>query len=102
MCSARMPREVVVRYSSGFACLVCRVPLRISGTTRVIASTVGLLVGWVAAVSCVRLMPMGGWGFQVLWAIAGFAIGSAGAISAFADLQVHERHSLGIFPQRPA
>jgi hypothetical protein len=47
-------------------------------------------------------MPMGGWGFQVLWAIAGFAIGSAGAISAFADLQVHERHSAGIFPQRPA
>jgi hypothetical protein len=100
MCSARMARGLVLQRSGGLECPVCRAELRISGATRIVASIAGLLGGWAAAVWCSKLTPTGAWGFEVLWALAGFAAGSVAGIFVFADLQVRERHGEDVFPQR--
>jgi hypothetical protein len=67
-----------------------------------VASIAGLLAGWGAAVWSSKLTSTRAWGFEVLWALAGFAVGSAAAIFVFADLQVRERHGEDVFPQRAA
>jgi hypothetical protein len=97
LCSARVPRSLVLTRTDDLLCPSCHAPLELSRPSRVIGALVGLLAAYAVCHLILLEAARGRWFTSMIGALLGYAAGSALVLFLFSDVVVrpkpaHENH----------
>ena len=88
LCLAKVPAGRVVAYSDGMECPGCRAPLEVSGASRMIATTLGLLAGALVWRLTRSSGGMLGWVLPMVYAFLAMSVVAPLFLMATADLRI--------------
>ena len=98
LCFAKVPRTLILTNSLEVNCPACHAELEVSRGSRVLASFVGVLAGYVAAHFGRHASETAQWTLPTVAAFLAFGICSAFALLVFSDLVVRPKISPTAFP----
>jgi len=98
LCFAKVPRTLILTKSLELDCPACHAELEVSRGSRVLASFVGVLAGYVAAQFGRHASETAQWTLPTVAAFVTFGICSALVLLLFSDLVVRPKISPAAFP----
>jgi hypothetical protein len=98
LCFARVPRTLILAKSLGVDCPACHAELEVSRGSRVLASFVGVLAGFVAVHLSRHASGTAQWTLPIVAAFVTYGICSALVLLVFSELVVRPKISLTAFP----
>ena len=93
LCSARVPRTLVLSKSEELTCPSCRAQLELSRPSRVLGSLVGVLAGFLAASWVSEGFVHGTWALGLPAAALAFGAGSVVALFFLSDVVVRPKEA---------
>jgi hypothetical protein len=98
LCFAKVPRTLILTKTLEVDCPACHAALEVSRGSRVLASLVGVLAGFVAVHLGGRVSGTAGWILPIVAAVMAFGIGAALVLFVFSELAVRPKISPTVFP----
>jgi len=98
LCFAKVPRTLILAKSLGVDCPACHAELEVSRGSRVLASFVGVLAGFVAAHLGRHASGTAQWTLPTVAAFLTYGICSALVLLVFSELVVRPKISPTAFP----
>ena len=98
LCFAKVPRTLILAKSLGVDCPACHAELEVSRGSRVLASFVGVLAGFVAARLSMHASGTLQWTLPTVAAFVTYGICSALAQLVFSALELRPKSASAAFP----
>jgi len=99
LCSAKVPRSLVLTRGDELVCPSCRAPLELSRASRVLSAVAGLLAGFAAVRMVLAVATTGRWALPMVGAVLAYGLASALVLFFLCDLVVQPKPPVGHFPQ---
>ncbi len=98
LCFAKVPRTLILTKTLEVDCPACHAELEVSRGSRVLASLMGVLAGFVAGPLGGRVSGTAGWTLPIAAAVMAFGICAALVLFVFSELAVRPKISPTVFP----